>query len=885
MVGKSDDDATLIIRELVKGGYDPEFMRIESAGGFEKALDSRKWDLVLADYSMPDFTGLKALDIPFVFVSGLVGEDMVVEAMKAGVGDYFLKDNIAKLIPAVERELKEVQIRQKKRQIEEALEESNTRFRQMVENVHEAFFLCERKSDTLLYMSPALTAMFGVPVNKAFADRTLIERAVHPADLPRVNFVHPDRFYSQSLDEEFRVTLSVDDTLRWVQLRTFLIWDGKGEVVRVAGLISDITDRKIAEENTRESEVRYRMLFESAQDGIALADAETGRFMDCNTAFCRMVEKRKGELVGQLQFVLHSKGTDADGLSQTFQMHQNVDIDQPLEDVLLSSSGKQIPVEIRASHIQIKGRDFLLGLFRDITDRKKAEEDQRRSEKTLLENELRYRTLFEDAYDGIALADVATGRIVDCNLALCRLTGREKEELVGQPQSILHSPEDLIGGLSPAFRQAREGDPGQAMEDRLLSKSGKMVDVEIRASRIKMKDRDFLLGIFRDITERKRMQEQLVRSERMNALGLMASGIAHDFNNALMPIVGFSELLISDPSVMDNKEEARGMVEVILAAGKDARQIVRRMSEVYKKDDAAECEMVNLAKIIENSISLTMPKWKEEMSSQGVTINIKRGFHPVPLIRNNASELREVITNLIFNAVDAMPEGGVITFRLRCENDLTVVLEVIDTGIGMNEETLKRCKEAFFTTKGVNGSGLGLAMVNGIINRHGGTIEIESRPGAGTTIRIMLPVTVETENTEKVLQKESVPIIPQRILVIDDDKRSRNLLDILLKADAHYVEMAENGRKGIDMLRQGEFDLLITDRAMPGMSGDEVAKEAHRLQPGMPIIMLTGFGDLMKKDVKCPVGVSRIMGKPVTPKDLKAVIASVMRKAGEKQQS
>jgi CheY-like chemotaxis protein/anti-sigma regulatory factor (Ser/Thr protein kinase) len=289
--------------------------------------------------------------------------------------------------------------------------------------------------------------------------------------------------------------------------------------------------------------------------------------------------------------------------------------------------------------------------------------------------------------------------------------------------------------------------------------------------------------------------------------------------------------------------------------------------------------MVDISRIVESAISLTMPKWKEEMNAKGVAIEIATDFHPVPQIRGNVSEIREALTNLIFNAVDAMPKGGVITCCLKCLNNVSVILEVKDTGIGMDQVTLQHCMEPFFSTKGIQGSGLGLAMAHGIIERHGGAIEIESTPGAGTTIRMRFPVPVETVEEEKEPERSPEQIPSLRVLVIDDEERSRNIVAKILLSDGHHVELAQGGQEGLGILRQGKFDLLITDRAMPLMSGDTVASEAQNIQPGIPVIMLTGFGDIMKDKGECPVGVIRVMAKPVTSDELRRVMASVIKKS------
>ena len=372
-------------------------------------------------------------------------------------------------------------------------------------------------------------------------------------------------------------------------------------------------------------------------------------------------------------------------------------------------------------------------------------------------------------------------------------------------------------------------------------------------------------------------QDQLIQHERMSALGQMASGIAHDFNNVLMPIRGFSELLLSDPKALDDRDEAIHMLEMIKSASDDATHIVRRLREIYRPDDT-DYGSVDLARVLESVASLTTPKWKEEMNAKGVNIDMVTEFQPVPMIKGNASELREAFTNLLFNAVDAMPDGGTITLLLRPADEPGVLLEVSDTGLGMDSETSRHCVEPFFTTKGLQGTGLGLPMVYGIMQRHNGTVEIDSTPGLGTTIRMRFPLPIEIQVADDgPAKKDPEPFPPLRVLVIDDEARSRNLVARFLKDGGHVVETAEGGQQGLQMFRQGEFELIITDRAMPFIGGDEVAAEIANDQPTIPIIMLTGFGDIMKDEGECPTGVTRVMAKPVTGPELMNVIAKVMK--------
>jgi len=235
-------------------------------------------------------------------------------------------------------------------------------------------------------------------------------------------------------------------------------------------------------------------------------------------------------------------------------------------------------------------------------------------------------------------------------------------------------------------------------------------------------------------------QQQIIQQERLCALGQMASGIVHDFNNALAPILGYTELLFTVPETLDDKEKTMRYLKLMNTIAKDALNIVNRLRSFYRQRDENEIfSPVNLNQLVEQASKLTEPKWKGQAQSNGRTISIRTDLRQVPLILGNPSELRNVLTNLFFNAVDAIHREGTITICTH-HDDEHVVLEISDTGCGMTDEVLQRCLVPFFTTKEESGTGLGLSIVHGIIGRHEGTIEIESEPDKGTTVIIRLPI-------------------------------------------------------------------------------------------------------------------------------------------------
>ena len=378
------------------------------------------------------------------------------------------------------------------------------------------------------------------------------------------------------------------------------------------------------------------------------------------------------------------------------------------------------------------------------------------------------------------------------------------------------------------------------------------------------------------LAELERTQKENVRQERLRALGQMASGIAHDFNNALTPILGFSELLLSHPEKLGNEEIAKQHLEHINMAAQDAAEVVSRLRDFYRHRDGEEAfDPVDPNEIVGQVISLTQAKWKDEAQARGITLKVHTDLQEVPHINASESELREALANLTLNAVDAMPDGGTITFRTRREGQ-QVVLQVSDTGGGMPEEVRQRAFDPFFTTKGPLGSGMGLATVYGTVQRHHGLIDIESALGIGTTVTIRLPVLPIEPNQTASVSLDSEREHPLHVLVADDEPSIRELLIEYLSEDGHSVETATNGCEALEKFRTGTFDLVITDRAMPEMSGDQLAAAIKQEVPGTPTILLTGFADIMAATDDRPEGVEVILGKPVTPGQLQKAVSEVM---------
>jgi len=363
------------------------------------------------------------------------------------------------------------------------------------------------------------------------------------------------------------------------------------------------------------------------------------------------------------------------------------------------------------------------------------------------------------------------------------------------------------------------------------------------------------------LEELKQAQDQIVQAEKLRAMGEMASGVAHDFNNVLAVILGNIQLLLHQLDHL-GPEEVRERLRKIEQASKDGAETVRRIQEFTGVKRDKEFTLLSIKEIIAEVMSITQPRWKDQAQKKGIQIELVKKLGDVPSVLGNPSELREVFTNIVFNAVDAMPEGGQLSISTEPQTDGWVEVKVSDTGIGMAEEVKKRVFDPFFTTKGVTSSGLGMSVSYGIIKRHGGEILIESEPGKGTTFIIHLPVGYGEKELEEKVFKPIKEVRPARILVIDDEESVRDILSRMLKVKGHRVVVASDGEEGIERFKNETFDLVFTDLGMPRISGWEVGKTIKEMNPRVPIVMITGWGMELNREKMSESGIDLVVSKP-----------------------
>jgi PAS domain S-box-containing protein len=427
---------------------------------------------------------------------------------------------------------------------------------------------------------------------------------------------------------------------------------------------------------------------------------------------------------------------------------------------------------------------------------------------------------------------------------------------------------EVIGILVTARRQS---DAYERQERDFLQNLAVHVGLILRQAQLRQE----IQNAYDDLRE---TQLAVMQQERLQALGEMASGIAHDINNAIAPLPLYTGMLKREPTLSAG---AASHVRAIETAVSDVEETVARMRQFYRRPEETEALVpLDLNAMVSQAIELTRPRWRDLPQERGVTIDLRTDLQDdLPLIAGLKGEIRQAVINLIFNAVDAMPEGGTLTLRTR-ERPVPpphVVLAVSDTGIGMDEETRRHCLEPFYTTKGVEGSGMGLATVYGTMQRHDGDVNIETALGEGTTVQLIFPV---REISGKRADDEDVtPPTPLRILCIDDEPMLRQALQEALQSEGHDVALADGGASGLSAFEAAieqdhPFDVVITDLGMPHVDGREVAQRVKAEAPETAVILLTGWGvQLDEEDL--PDAVDLMLGKPPNVETLNRALAQV----------
>ena len=491
----------------------------------------------------------------------------------------------------------------------------------------------------------------------------------------------------------------------------------------------------------------------------------------------------------------------------------------------------------------------------------------------LYESEKQYRGVFEAARDALLLLD-QSGIIVEVNPAACAIYGRPYEELVGLPIAEIVHPDHYHNLQNFCAGIALEGHfHAQSLN---IRSDGTILPVEVRGSEVTYKGTTHLLAVVTDVSERVQAQEALVRAEKLQALGQMAGDIAHNFNNILVGIRGYTDMALLD--LVEDMTMIRSDLEHVLSGANDAAEAVRKLQALYRQaDDTSDFAPLQVDDIVSETLALTQPRWKDQAQAQGISIKVHTNLTtPLPIL-GNASELRRVVTNLVVNAIEAMPDGGTLTIATGQKGD-HIFVTVGDTGVGMDERTQEQVFEPFFTTKS-NATGLGLTISRSIVERHRGEITVESILDKETVFTIRMPISQVPghplgQQVEMVEETGTQPIL--RVLAVDDEKAACNLMKRFLEYEKYAVVTAHSGQEAIAALEKGRFDLIISDLGMPDISGKQVVHRAYELYPEMPIVVSTGWGETVTPKQLEGMHVLAMLPKPFTRKDMLAILDKVI---------
>ena len=600
-------------------------------------------------------------------------------------------------------------------------------------------------------------------------------------------------------------------------------------------------ERRIqTEEHLAKSEGRFRLAFLTSPDSININRLSDGLYIDVNEGFCHITGYRREEVIGKSSHEIDI-WADPEYRKRLVQGLLRDGIVRNLEAKFRMKDGRRLDGLMSAAVIELDGVPHILSITRDISDRKRLENELRESEQ-------RYRTLFEDHSAVELLIDSETGRIVDANHAAVSYYGWSREQLTGMAIHEINTltPEEVREEMENARKRRRNH-----FQFRHRRADGSVSDVRVFSSPIEIGGKQYLHSIVLDISNEKRLEAQLIQAQKMESVGQLAGGVAHDFNNLLQVMNGYAEILVAKYGL---EHEIGRYVQKILDAGYKASRLVQQLL-AFSRRQLMRPELLNLNEVIEADLKMLHRVIGEHIDIRFV------GGHKLGSVYADRTMMEQVLINLCVNARDAMPEGGEIVIETEnvfidetyCQMHAWakigryVLISVTDSGCGMSPEVMERIFEPFFTTKETGkGTGLGLSTTYGIVKQHEGLIHVYSEEGKGTTFKIYLPVSerVATDVGNKI--QSPAPLGNETILVVEDSEEVRHLAREILERAGYRVIEAQNGQEAIEMIESGAADdvaAYLLDVVMPKMSGWDVYKRLCSLKPGCRVLFMSGYSE------------------------------------------
>jgi PAS domain S-box-containing protein len=650
----------------------------------------------------------------------------------------------------------------------------------------------------------------------------------------------------------------------WFSMTLSPIFDQDGEVAAVLATGRDITYRKRIQDALDAERRQFLSIFDSIDEIVYVADPESYELLFANKA---AIQTFGDEILGKKCYrTLHGKRRPCDFCTNSKIFREN--LGESYKWVFKNQKNNRYYRCIDRAIQWPDGRMVRYEMAIDITDRVEAE-------RALIESEKKYRELVEHANSIIIKMDLK-GNITFFNEYAQKFFGYTASEIMRK---------NVVGTIVPLKLRdmildiPKNPAKYQVNENENIRKDGRVLWVSWSNKPILDSKGNSVgtIAIGHDITERKQMEERFLQAEKLRALGEMAGGVAHDFNNFLAAILGRAELMklnITGHGGKDRRSSTRHLLnglDVIARAASDAAETVRRIQEFTRIKPQKEFVPINLNQLVKEVLELVRPRWKDESESRGIKFTIREELKAYRPVAGIPSELREVLINLVINALDAMPFGGRLTIRTKTNGHANCV-SVEDTGIGIPEGQQRKVFDPFFTTKGPKSSGLGLSVSYRIIERHGGEISLSSEEGKGATVRVKLPAATESQPEST---REDLPRGNERakILVIDDEPEIRSSLGEILALEGHTVTVARDGDEALSVFKADSFDIVLTDLGMPGMSGWQLAKKIKELNPKTPVAIITGWGLQVDPQRMRRTGVDLFISKPFKIADIRKMVS------------
>ncbi|HEX5767313.1 MAG TPA: PAS domain-containing protein, partial [Burkholderiales bacterium] len=772
----------------------------------------------------------------------------------------------------------------------DALRASEERYSLAMEASEEGHFDWNVRTDEI-FVSAHIKKVFGLPPDAEFRTRNeLVARiAYHPDDRPWLDESAPRILCGTALARDFEYRVLRAGEVRWLRARWKIFRDDCGAALRVIGVVTDITDRKRAEEELRDSEARFRALTQLSSDWYWQQD-ENLRFTYLSGQVQDLTGYSGESSFGKLRWEI----ANMTPLSCSWAEHQAaLAARQPFRDLECRRVGPDGTVR----YLSISGAPIFdaqgnfrgyQGIGRNITERKHIEEALRQSEE-------RYALAVAGSNEGIFDWDLVSDRVYVSHRA---------QELFGLPRGELWRPRrdwrhilafhpDDAPRLHDSIKSHIEGGaPTYDVEFRIVMRGGGVRWFRQRgiALRDTVGKAYRVVGSIGDVTEQhlaeeelRNLERKLRQAQRLEAMGTLAGGIAHDFNNILGAILGYGEMALRDAP---KGSRLRRDLDSIITAGERGRALVDRVL-AFSRSGVGERVAVHVEKVVREALDLVSARLPES-----VTLHAKLHAGPAAML-GDATQVHQVLMNLTSNAVQAMPAGGTLrvsldTVRVDCARATTignvvagdyVVLKVADTGTGIAPEIVERIFDPFFTTKEVGtGTGLGLSLVHGIVSEVGGAIDVASAVGAGSTFTVYLP---RSGDAEEILEDKELAMPRgegQRVLVVDDEEPLVRLATRTLEELGYAPVGFTSSAAALAAFRADpqRFDALITDERMPGMSGSALVREVRGIRDGIPIVLMSGFIGGRVATLAREAGAEEVLKKPLSARDLAASLARVL---------